>query len=195
MADRLYLSCWLEGFHEGNMLTHFTSMLRKFPISRLQPRMHLHVYEDEFVEPTVFEGEYEDLNHFDAMMADAAKYRTNRHGFEVVARWELWQWDGTDWKLLPARVSLECFAPQFERESGEDLRIEFGVESLFLPQLEVAGNHMPMVQGNIRSLLKLVQDLEQVLPVEKRLLWSESGANFAERLQALLNAASQVGRS
>lgn len=175
------------------MLTHLASLVRKFPISRLQPRVHLHVYEDEFIEPTVFEGEYEDLNHIDAMLADARRYRTGRHGFEIVARWDLWQWDGADWKLAPSRVSLECFGPQFERESGEDLRIEFGVESLFLPQLDLASNHMPMVQGNIRSLLKLVQDLEQVLPLEKRLLWSESGGNFAERLQALLNAAHSVG--
>jgi hypothetical protein len=42
-----------------------------------------------------------------------------------------------------------------------------------------------MVEGNIRSLLKLVADVEAALPIQKRLLWSESGGNFAERLAEL----------
>ena len=44
-----------------------------------------------------------------------------------------------------------------------------------------------MIQFNIKSLLKLVHDLDDALPTETRLLWSESCENFSEKLhQALL---------
>jgi hypothetical protein len=186
VADRLYLSYWLRGFNEANMQRHFATMLRKFPMSRLRPAMELQIYDAEFVEPSVFASLYDDLNQFDQMMEDAKRYRGDRFGYEVSASWDLWQWDGTDWKVTPARVSLECFGPLFERDRGEDLRIEFGVEDQFLPQLETSGNSLPMVQSNIRSLLKLTRDLDAALLVEKRQLWSESGENFADRLQSAL---------
>jgi hypothetical protein len=43
------------------------------------------------------------------------------------------------------------------------------------------------VQSNIRSILHLADDLEEALTVERRLLWSESEDNFAERLMLLLD--------
>jgi hypothetical protein len=33
MADQLYLSYWLRGFSEGNMLRKFERLLRTFPFS------------------------------------------------------------------------------------------------------------------------------------------------------------------
>jgi hypothetical protein len=195
MPDRLYFSCWLRGFSEANMLRHFATMVRKFPVSRLNPSMQLNVYDSEFVEPSIFAASYDDLNHFDQMMEDAKLYRNFRYGYELLAYWDLWQWDGADWKILPARVSLECFGPGFDRERGEDLRIEFGIEDLFLPQLHLPGNSLPMIQANVRSLLKLTRDLDAALLVERRQLWSESGENFAERLQSTLMIAAQEGHS
>ena len=43
-----------------------------------------------------------------------------------------------------------------------------------------------MVRSNIRSLLHLVHTLDDALAVDRRQLWSESGVNFAERLQSAL---------
>ena len=40
-----------------------------------------------------------------------------------------------------------------------------------------------MAQSNLRGLLRLAHELEGALPVEKRRLWSESGENFAARLE------------
>jgi hypothetical protein len=48
-----------------------------------------------------------------------------------------------------------------------------------------------MVQSNIKSLLKLVHDLDDALPVETRRLWSESGENFSDKLHQAL-AAEQI---
>jgi hypothetical protein len=46
-----------------------------------------------------------------------------------------------------------------------------------------------MVQSNIKSLLKLVHDSDDALPVETRRLWSESGDNFSEKLHHALASA------
>jgi hypothetical protein len=43
-----------------------------------------------------------------------------------------------------------------------------------------------MVRANIQSLLRLVHDMDDRLKVERRQLWSESGVNFAERLETTL---------
>ena len=43
-----------------------------------------------------------------------------------------------------------------------------------------------MGQSNVKSLLHLVGDLERVLDLERRQVWSESGANFAEVLKQAL---------
>jgi hypothetical protein len=48
-----------------------------------------------------------------------------------------------------------------------------------------------VIQSNIKSLLKLVHDLDDALPVETRLLWSESGENFAEKLHQALTATAE----
>ena len=120
------------------------------------------------------------------------------------------------WKLAPARVALCCFGPEFDQSPSGDsgarerprspviefphpgddlglgcaLEIEFGIDAHFLPQPELPGSAR-MTESNIKSLLKLVHDLDDALPVETRRLWSESGENFAEKLQQALSGAAQ----
>ena len=109
--------------------------------------------------------------------------------------WDLWQFTDA-WVLVPARVTLACLGPEFDNGAAykpgeqEDLRIEFGVDLHYLPQPEIPGSTR-MVESNIKSLLRLVHELDSALPVQKRLLETESGENFAARLQQMLTG-SQV---
>ena len=114
-------------------------------------------------------------------MADADSY------YRLETWWDLWQFE-TDWKLAPARVALCCVGPEFGDEDQGHLGIDFGIDALFLPQPQLP-NSLRMTQSNIKSLLKLVHDLGDALPVETRRLWSESGEDFSEKLhQALADA-------
>ncbi|MBY0504713.1 MAG: hypothetical protein K2X03_12440 [Bryobacteraceae bacterium] len=184
--DRLYLSYWMRGYTEHNMLRHYATALRKFPFSRLSPSMQLRIFESELVEPPVFEHLYDGPQDFDLMMAEAKLHQAPDYGYELEAQWDLWQWIQNEWKLAPVRVSLFCFGPAFDALNRDHLEVDFGLESHFLPQPLVPGNSLPMVQSNIRSLLKLVQDLDGGLNADRRQLWSESGDNFAERLESAL---------
>ena len=104
--------------------------------------------------------------------------------------WDLWQFD-SDWALRPARILLSCFGPDFDNGTErkaveqEDLRIDFGVDSNYLPQIGIPGG-AKLTESNIRSLLRLVHEIDSALPVEIRRLETESGENFADRLQQSL---------
>jgi hypothetical protein len=63
----------------------------------------------------------------------------------------------------------------------EDLRIDFGVDTAFLPNAALPGSGK-LIESNVKSLLHLVHEVEDALPVEKRLLETESGENFAAKL-------------
>lgn len=123
-------------------------------------------------------------------------YQGDDIAYVVEGWWDLWQFD-KDWELRPARVVLSCFGPEFdngtERSAGdqEDLRLDFGVDSNFLPRPDILGS-AKLTESNIKSLLRLVHELERVLPVERRRLETESGENFSERLQSVLSAAGGV---
>ena len=123
----------------------------------------------------------------DDVMATFAEYPHDDVAYELESWWDLWQFDG-DWKLSATRVKLACFGPDFdngtsrELDKQEDLRIDFGVDTYFLPQPALAAGGR-LVESNVKSLLRLVHELDSTLPVAKRKLETESGENFANRLQ------------
>jgi hypothetical protein len=181
MPDRLYLSCWVRGFNAASMLRHFEKILARVPFSKLASLGPLlRVRAIEMAEPPLFEREFPLGTSAAEIIKTAQEFVHEDCCVEVDAAWDLWQYDG-DWKLAPTPVGLMCFGPEFENETGDNLRIEFGLDSRFLP-IEGLEGSARMGQSNLRSLLHLVGDIERAVPVERRSLWSESGVNFAELL-------------
>jgi len=181
LADRLYLSCWPLGFNESSMLRQFGKLLEVFPFSKLAQRgPALRVYAVEHTEPPQIEREFAKNAEPAAIVSAAREFAHADSCFELTAAWDLWRFD-REWKLAPAPVTLLCLGPDFENEFGDRLRIEFGPDAEFLPNSDIEGS-LRMGQSNLRSLLRLVGEIEKVLPMEKRTLWSESGMNFADLL-------------
>ena len=143
----------------------------------------LRVYAISYVEPPVFEHVFDPGALVADMIAASRDFVQPDCCVEIEAAWDLWQ-HHDDWKLWPSAVTLSCFGSEFEHEAldhnaGDHLRIDFGLDSKFLPSEDIEGS-LRIQQSNLRSLLHLVSEIDQALPVERRLLWSESGANFAE---------------
>ena len=182
MADQLYLSYWLRGFSEGNMLRKFERLLRTFPFSAAPTAVTtLRIYALEFAEPPLIEVAFPRPAGPEEIVAAAAQFQNADCAFLVEGSWDLWQREN-GWQLSPASVILTCFGPRFQNEERDHLRLELGLDSHFLPppgQASASGK----VRSNIRSLLRLSHDLDGAFPVEKRLLWTESGRNFAELLR------------
>ena len=183
MSDRLYLSCWVRGFQESNMLRHYAKLLETFPVSKLTQRAAvLRIHAVEFAEPPVAERPFPAGSDPGDVLAMAREFMHADCCCELETEWDLWQYE-FDWKLRPVAVRISCLGPAFEgNDGGDHLRIDFGLDSSFLPLPNVEGS-LRMQQSNLRSLLRLVGEIENALPLERRQLWSESGANFADLLK------------
>ena len=156
------------------MLRHFEKMLGVFPFSKLAARGPVvRVYAIEHVEPPQMEKEFQPGADVAALIAAAREFAHDDCVVEVDAAWDLFQYDG-DWKLAPAAVTLACFGPEFENETGDHLRIEFGNDARFLPNPHLEAGPA-MAQANLKSLVHLVHEVERVVKLKRRQLWSESG--------------------
>jgi hypothetical protein len=189
-GNPLFLSLWLGGFSPLALPIYFRKTLEVFPFSKLNPASFLRVWAVSFHEVPVFESFLDTA--VDAREA-ADLVQEILHDdccIQLETRWDLWLWDG-DWALKPSRVCIELHAPLFEHDvlnplgPPEQIWIDLGREDLYLPQPK--SDQLRPVQSNIRSILHLADDLEEALTVERRLLWSESEDNFAERLMLLLD--------
>jgi hypothetical protein len=186
MADQLYLSYWIDGFTEHNMLRFYEKALRLFPVSRLNSNAStLRVVPIAVTEPAVFEHAYAPGFVPEEVIAAAQAFRHADCCYQFDTSWDLWQ-NEREWALQPSRVTLACFGPQFENELRENLRVDFGVDANFLPRTDVPTG-LVMAQSNIRSLLKFVHDLDDALGAPRRQLWTESGESFADGLHRLLS--------
>ena len=216
MADQLFLSYWLRNYSEGTMLRNYEKLLRLFPFSRLgQQPSTFKIMAVDVSEPVVAEIPYSPPVPIDDVLAVAKDFQNADASYRLETWWDLWQFD-SEWKLAPARVALCCFGPEFNQSPSGDalpldvprtpviafpnpnddaalgcaLEIEFGIDANFLPQPDLPDSPR-MIESNIKSLLKLVHDLDDALPVETRRLWSESGENFAEKLHQALAAVAE----
>ena len=184
MADLLYLSYWLRGFSEENMLRPLEQALLLFPFSAASGGVTtLRIYALEYAEPPLLETFYDVPPEVDAVIGAAAEFRAADCAYLAGGFWDLWQHNG-GWRLTPAPVVLGCYGPRFENDLGDQVRIELGLDSHYLPS-DGLPQSPTMVKSNIRSVLRLAHELDKALPVKKRRLWTESGEDLAERLQAL----------
>ncbi len=197
MTDQLSLSLWLASKVHASRIRQFEKLLRLFPFSqRPQPQSIVSIQAIDTTEPAVLERPVNGPIDPAEVIAACSEYTADDNAYRLESWWDLWQFEG-DWKLAPARVTLACFGPAFDNSTGrevgsqEDLRIDFGVDSHFLPQPEITGS-AKLVESNIKSLLRLVHELDSALPVEKRRLETESGENFADRLQEMLMAKTRM---
>jgi hypothetical protein len=190
MADRLYVSYWVRGFGAMTMLREFEKVLRVFPYSPLSKSSStLRIYAVSYSEPIVLEVAYPPPIDPKRIIEACTDFQNVDCCYEFETWWDLWGWDG-DWKLQPHKVTLACFGPEFEHDTDENLWVEFGPEDTFLPR-KAGDPGIAMVRANVQSLLRLVHDIDEKLGAERRQLWSESGGNFAERLTASLEEATQ----
>jgi hypothetical protein len=191
VTDQLSLSIWLERNSRANRLRHFEQLLRLFPFSqREQPQSTICIQAVGTIEPPLLEKPINGPIDADEVLEVLGEYSGDDVAYRLESWWDLWQFH-EDWVLAPSRVELACFGPEFdngtERDANEqeDLRIDFGVDAHYLPQPEVLGSAR-LTESNIKSLLRLVHELDSSMPVLKRKLETESGENFADRLQRVL---------
>ena len=169
------------------MLRHFQKMVELFPFSKLSERsLQVRVYALEYAEPSQLAQDFTPATEPRVMLETARDFMHEDCLCEIDAAWDLWQMEG-DWKLAPSPVTLSCMGPEFDNPLGDHLRVDFGLESLFVPDPTIEGG-LRMGQSNLKSLVHFVHEIERALALERRQLWSESGESPAEAIaRALVN--------
>ena len=197
VTDQLYLSLWLDRIGRPNRFRQFEKLLRLFPFSqREQPQSVISILAVDSTEPPLLERPVNGPLDIDHVLTVFGDYSGDDVAYEVESWWDLWMFDD-DWKLGPARVLLSCFGPEFDSGADypdgdqEDLRVDFGVDTHYIPEAEIPGGAR-LIESNIKSLLRLVHELDSTLNLRKRQLQTESGENFAERLQQALTANDRI---
>ncbi|HUQ91149.1 MAG TPA: hypothetical protein VM120_05665 [Bryobacteraceae bacterium] len=182
MSDRLTLSCWLRNFHPLTVLANWEKLLLLFPYSKLaQGPATLRIQAVAITEPELLEQAFPAPFDPEPAIAVSREFQYEDGAYQLDCSWDLLVWD-EEWRMAPVKVSLWCFAPQFENETSDHVRIELGPEDTFLPR---PGDDASIraAHANLRSLTRLIQDIADKLPVERQHLSSESGVNFAEKLE------------
>lgn len=194
MADHLYVSYWLKNYSGLTMLRQFKKMLELLPVSPKNPANSiLRIEAVDLTQAPLLERPFTDPLDIEAVIEACNEHVHNDCAYTLETWWGMWQY-GKDWQLLPGRISLHCFGTEFadaplgsglegDGKGAEHLRIDFGLDSAFLPQPELP-NALYYAQSNLKSLLQFVSALDSSLQAERRMLWSESGENFAEKLKS-----------
>lgn len=192
MADRLYLSLWLENHSALAMHRNFAVALRKFPFSTQAPQCYFRVSAVDPSEPALLEQVYKLPEQLEEIVEDMEKWRSADACFELEAFWDLWQEKPEGWRLVPGRVNLFFYGPDYPTELGETIRYELGIEAQFIPDKDQPAEVLNFFQSNIKSLLRLSADAASALRLADRKLWSEAPQNLAERLRFLSDSSSTL---
>ncbi len=186
------MSIWLDAQSRDDRLRHFEQLLGLFPFShRERPESIVSVHAIDATEPPLLEEPLKGPLDVSEAVAIFRDFEGDDVAYQLESWWDLWQFE-EEWKLAPAPVTLSCFGPEFDNgteeqpREQEDLRIDFGLDTNYLPRLDVPGSAR-LTESNIKSLLRLVHEIESSLPTAKRRLGTESGENFADRLQQVLS--------
>ncbi len=181
------------------MLQHWGSALEEFPVSATSPGVRsLTIYPLRWSETPVLQQSFQEGADVEHVTGLAAEWLHADCAYEAEMNWDLWLQASPEIpgkrRQVPSPVSLVCFGKEFADEGEEgrcDLQVNFGLDFAFVPDLDELTRlqdspEMEMVrqrtQENIQQLLSFVHRLERKLPVAKKLLWSESGENLAEKI-------------
>lgn len=188
VTDQLYLSIWLPGTLSNWRTRYFEKMLSLIPFSqREQPPSTLIIQGVGVIEPPLLEKPMSGPVRLSEVSEILLDFQGADIAYRLESWWDLWRFTGADWEIGPVRVAVCCFGSEFDNGGSlsinhqEDLRVDFGVDTLFLPDPSLTGSGR-LVESNVKSLLKLVHDIEDELPLERRALETESGENFADKL-------------
>jgi hypothetical protein len=200
MADQLYLSLWYPNFRLDNLPSALISVQRQLalvggdkritaatacPISWNESPIYQRIYVNDE------RSQEDDASLPENAVREAMEQLHDDIAWEFDLRWPLWTPEvggGLDpvWKQQPSTVRIVGFGPEFDDASYEQnghIRVDFGLDSPFLlEEVELDEIATKRVQQNVEMLLAFTLSVEKNCGISSRLLWTESGEPFAQKL-------------
>ena len=209
MADQLYLSLWYPNFRLDSLPAALVGVMSQFALIGGDKHVHAaSAYPLSWNESPVYQRIYvvdERAEESQASLppnavAEATEQLHDDMAYEFELEWPLWSAEkvaagevslpqadeGTAWKQQPSTVRIIGYGPAFDDASFQQnghIRVDFGLDSPFLLE-EVQLNSLATrrVQQNVEMLLAFTLSVEKHCGVSSRLLWTESGEPFAQKL-------------
>ncbi|MHB1023931.1 MAG: hypothetical protein ACYC46_14545 [Acidobacteriaceae bacterium] len=200
MADQLYLSLWYPNFRLDSLPAALISVMRQFALVGGEKRVAAATaYPISWNESPIYQRIYvndersedDDASLPENAVAEAMEQLHDDIAWEFELRWPLWSPEvgaGLDpvWKQQPSTVRIVGFGPEFDDASYEQnghIRVDFGLDSPFLlEEVELDEIATKRVQQNIEMLVAFTLSVEKHCGISSRLLWTESGEPFAQKL-------------
>jgi hypothetical protein len=200
MADRLYLSLWYPNFHFEGLPAAMVAVMRQLTAVGGESRLTAAAaYPLAWNEAPLYSRIFvDDPDSEDSLPENAVREATEQMypdtAFEFEQRWPLWTPDSsgaeigleTVWRQHQTVVRIVGFGPEFDDASFEQnghVRVDFGIDSPFLLEaVELDAEASKRVQANIEMLLAFTLSVEKNCGISSRLLWTESGETFVQKL-------------
>jgi len=193
LADSLFLSLWFPSFEVEDMLPHALAVMRQFEFSAQQPGVtYVALHPVSWNEPTILEQRFNPGISAEEAVLVASDLLHEDYAYVFEAAWDLWRFDDEQkqWKLQPSQVRFVVHGEEFEDEAYRQeghVQIDFGFDSLFLQEeVQLTSEAERRLRANVQKLVDLTGKIETHSGASRRLLWSESGENLAQKLVARL---------
>ena len=221
MADQLYLSLWFPNFRLTSLPAALISVLRQFALVAREGQgsndfsrvAAASAYPIDWTESPTYQRIYVNDDRaqssddtegsiIENAVAEATEQLHDDTAYEFEMRWMLWTPEtdpasGLDtlWRLVPSRVRIIGFGPNFDSGSYEQnghIRIDFGLDTPWtFDSEELEGEELDTeaaehIRQNVEKLLAFTLSVEKHSGISSRLLWTESGEPLAEKLVARL---------
>ena len=121
MADRVYLSIWLQDFTPENMLEHWRRAMEAFPASEIAPGVSLAIYPFDWSETPVLERSFGGETDAGELATLSYEFLHDDYAYEAEIRWDLWLPASGGAESAPARVVEESEFEEREREGDNKI--------------------------------------------------------------------------
>jgi hypothetical protein len=193
LADPLFLSLWFRSFDVEDMLPQAMTVMRQFEFSVQKPGItYLALHPVSWNEPTILERRFDPGISPEEAVLIAADLLHEDYAYVFEAAWNLWTFEDERkaWLLQPSQVRFVVHGEEFEepayRQEGH-IQVDLGIDSLFLQEeVQLTQDAEQRLRVNVKKLVDFVSKVEKNSGASRRLLWSESEENLAQKLIARL---------
>ena len=189
MPDPLYLSLWFPSFDVEEMLPRALAVMQQFPFSATQPGISdVALHPVSWDEATVLEQRFRPGIAPAEAVQIASDLLHEDYAYQFEAFWDLWILveDGKQWGLQPSGVKFLVHGLEFDdgayQQDGH-IEVDLGLDTPFLHEgIQLTDEGQARVRANVQKLVEFTTKAQQSSGASGRLLWSDSGENFAQRL-------------
>ena len=169
------------------------SVLRAFPFSAEHAGIsYLALHPVSWDEATVLEQRFSPGVTPEAAVLMASDLLHEDYAYVFEAAWDLWipSDSGKQWELRPSQVQFFVYGTDFDEGACQQeghIAVDLGLDSAFLcEELRLANQAQERIRANVQKLVDFTIQAQRSSGASRRLLWSESEENLADRLAARL---------